>query len=378
LNILYTLGAKFGGTGIGRTAEKSVAQVSKEHNLKVAAYGFDDNVANDFAQININRPFRWPFSNKKQYRLKRAKAFDNAVANLIENDTNILHSWNGHCLESLKKARQLGMTTIVTRASSHMLTQMKLIEEEFERYGISRDVELQTMIDRCVEEYEYADYIQVPSEFVKDSFLKRSFPAEKLIYSPFGVDFAKYRQSDGIQKGFKILFVGRIGLRKGCQYLLEAYKRLDLEGAELVLLGNIEPGFEKVLAKYRNLKGFNLPGFVKDPAELYASSSVFVFPSIEEGSALVTYEAMASGLPLVTTFNSGSLVRDGVDGYIVPIRDVDGICEKIQILYNDKNMAKEMGNKGREFISEYSWERYGRTIAGYYRKIEENRNAART
>lgn len=375
MKVLYTIGTKFGGTGIGRIAAHSVSEIAAEHELLIAAAGFAGSLP--ACALRIKPPWRRPLIAKKRYRLKKALAFDNAAAQLVGPGLDVFHSWNSYCLHSLKAAKEAGATTIVTRASSHILTQMEILTEEFEKHGMMREVELSRMIDRCVQEYDIADYVEVPSEFVKKSFLDRGFPEEKLLYAPFGVDSTSYRQAGHSGEVFRLLFIGRVGLRKGVHYLLEAWKKLSLPGAELVLAGNVEPGFEKILKQYRSLPGLVVQGFLKNPQELYASSSAFVFPSLEEGSALVTYEAMAAGLPLVTTFNSGSLVRDGVDGFIIPIRDTQAICEKVTELYEDRDRAGEMGRSGREYIGSYTWERYGRELANHYHKIEEARSGAR-
>lgn len=373
MNVLYSLGAKFGGTGIGRTAARSVSTIAREHQLRVAAAGFADDVQGTFSRSRIKPPRRWPLADKKRYRLRRAAAFDAAVSRLIDSDLDIFHSWNGFCLEGLSTAREQGVTSIVVRASSHMLTQMAILRGEYEKYGVKETVEIQEMIDRCVAEYDAADYVQVPSEFVRSSFLDRGFPEEKIICLPFGVDPERYSVAAHDQTVFRLLFVGRIGLRKGVHYLLEAWKKLKLPESELILAGNIEPGFASMLKNYQSLKGLVLPGFVRNPAQHYAAASVFVFPSLEEGSALVTYEAMAAALPVITTFNSGSIVRDGVDGLIVPIRDIDAICRSIEKLYRNRDLAREMGASARARVSQHTWERYSRELARHYKSIEETR-----
>ncbi len=376
MKVLYTIGAKFGGTGIGRTAARSVKDIAANHELHVAAAGFAGDLPDSVAAIKISLPKRWPFANKKRFRLKKAITFDTKATELITPQMDVFHSWNSHCLECLKTARSQGLTTIVVRASSHMLTQMEILNEEFEKFVVKREIELPEMIDRCVEECELADYVQVPSEFVRKSFIDRGVPEEKLIFAPFGVDSSRFRPAESTDDVFRVLFVGRIGLRKGVQYLLEAWKALALPKAELVLLGNIEPGFEKLMSEYRSLPGVVLPGFVKDPAETFASASVFIFPSLEEGSALVTYEALAAALPVITTFNSGSLVRDGVDGFIVPIRSAEAICDRISKLYEDRELGRHMGHSGRELVRQYTWDRYSRALAAHYRHIEEIRSGA--
>jgi glycosyltransferase involved in cell wall biosynthesis len=91
---------------------------------------------------------------------------------------------------------------------------------------------------------------------------------------------------------------------------------------------------------------------------IFESADAFVFPSLHEGSALATYEALASGLPVITTENAGSVVRDGVEGFVVPIRDVAALKEKILTLYQDAELRREMGVRARERAEQFTWEEY--------------------
>jgi len=92
--------------------------------------------------------------------------------------------------------------------------------------------------------------------------------------------------------------------------------------------------------------------------QYYQSADIFVYPSLHEGSALAIYEAMASGLPVITTYNSGSVVRDGEEGYILPIRDVEALMEKILLLYQDEDLRYLMGKKARERVEDFTWAQY--------------------
>ena len=107
----------------------------------------------------------------------------------------------------------------------------------------------------------------------------------------------------------------------------------------------------------------------KDPAELYRDADVFIFLSVEEGSALVTYEAMASGLPVIVTPHCGSVARDGEDGFIVPIRDPAQAAEKLVRLANAPELRLAMGAAARKHIEQYTWERYGERLARAHQRI---------
>jgi glycosyltransferase involved in cell wall biosynthesis len=107
----------------------------------------------------------------------------------------------------------------------------------------------------------------------------------------------------------------------------------------------------------------------------FAQSDVFVFPSLAEGSALVTYEAMAAGLPVITTPNSGSVVRDGIDGFVVPPRDVEALAERILLLYRGSETRRQMGARGRALVAErYTWRHYRARLCGIYEALLAGRD----
>jgi glycosyltransferase involved in cell wall biosynthesis len=165
------------------------------------------------------------------------------------------------------------------------------------------------------------------------------------------------------------LFVGNIGIQKGVHYLLEAWKKLRIPNSELVFIGQIEEGMESVMKKYDGL--FTYKGHVKheDLYKEYGQASVFVLPSLQEGSALVTYEAMACGLPSIVTTNTGSVIRNGVDGYIIPIRDEEAIMEKLQYMFEHEEALASMGNSALNYVQEFTWEAYTNRIVDTYRSL---------
>jgi glycosyltransferase involved in cell wall biosynthesis len=101
-------------------------------------------------------------------------------------------------------------------------------------------------------------------------------------------------------------------------------------------------------------------------------ADVFVLPSICEGSALVIYEALASGLPVITTPNSGSVVRDNVDGSIVPIRSSDAIAECLEQFAKDADLRCTMGQNAREnALQSLSWQAYAERLVSQSELIVE-------
>jgi glycosyltransferase involved in cell wall biosynthesis len=157
-----------------------------------------------------------------------------------------------------------------------------------------------------------------------------------------------------------VLFVGQVSRRKGIRYLLDAFDELRLPDAELVLVGGVEhPRMLETCAGPL----IHIPHVqYGEVHSLFQQADVFVYPSLHEGSALAIYEALASGLPVVTTFNSGSVVRDGIDGYVVPVRDTKAIKEKLSLLYSNPNLRRDMGRNARERAEEFTWDAYQRRM----------------
>ncbi|MCK4375945.1 MAG: glycosyltransferase family 4 protein, partial [Candidatus Brocadiae bacterium] len=94
----------------------------------------------------------------------------------------------------------------------------------------------------------------------------------------------------------------------------------------------------------------------------YRWADVFCLPSICEGSATVTYEALAAGLPVVTTSNTGSIVRDGVEGFIVPIRDSDAIADALARLLKDRQLLRDMSQAALDRSAYGSLDAYGERL----------------
>jgi len=391
MKVIYSIGSKFGGHGIGGVALHAVQGIYRERALKKVLASYQGKILNPkFEAPNKHQILNSKTRIPKRYvktmglvgrGLRRLAYWDQTGWGYVVHDNifdrwaasqlepcDIFHGWNHHCLFSLRRAKELGAVTVVERASSHILTQNELLQEEYKRWGVSEKPIRPWVIKKCLAEFEEADYITVPSQFAYDSMVQRGVAEKKLLLIPFGVtleEFGSYNK----ESIFVALFVGEVGLRKGIPYLLQAWSELNLKDAELWLVGAVAADIKKVVEKYRDCEDIKFLGFRRDVPELMAKADIFVFPSIEEGSALVTYETMAAGLPVITTPNAGSLVRDSLDGYLIPIRDPDALAERIEFFYKYPEQAKVMGESGRERVSAFTWERYGEELVKAYIKM---------
>src|SRR3989344_7771560 len=265
----------------------------------------------------------------------RISAMYDGMASRALRKCDICVAWAGYGLETLRRAKKLGAKTVIERGSSHILYHTEILKEEAALQHSRVQFGHPKVIEKELREYEEADYISIPSLFVKRTFLDRGFPESKLIHVPYGVDLALFkevRKEDGV---FRVIFGGGICFRKGVHYLLQAFAELNLPNSELLLLGTVADEMIPYLKKY---EGHFRQMAYRPKSELhwwYSQGSVFVMPSLEEGLAMVQPQAMACGLPVVATTNTGGddIIRDGIDGYIIPIRDVEKLKEKILFLY---------------------------------------------
>jgi glycosyltransferase involved in cell wall biosynthesis len=372
--IIYSFGNKFAGAGIGTTAYYGARELYRHglvQRLLCGAYVPTEIPAEVIRAIGLSNralcklaslePSGWLW-------YVQAVLYDAWAARHIA-QADLFHVWVGYGSQSLRRAKAQGMTTVVQVVSSHPNFQNRLMREEFARWGQTWPV-WDAGLARMLREIDQADYILIPSDFVRESFLAEGIPESKLIQAPFGVDVSRFTPAKTSEaRPFRVVFVGQVGLRKGVPYLLEAWKRLGWRDAELWLVGRVLPEIKEVLKTYAELPGVRIVGFSGAPATAYQQADIFVLPSIEEGSALVTYEAMACGLPVVTTPNAGSVVRDGVEGFIVSIRDPDALAERIDQLRSDADLRREMGYAARTRATQFTWEIRGETLARYYSSL---------
>jgi glycosyltransferase involved in cell wall biosynthesis len=296
-------------------------------------------------------------------------AFDRRVARRLE-PADLVVAWSSMALHTHRRARELGARTVVERGSSHIAFQRDLLEEERRRWGITGPAPVDPWsVEKELLEYEEADAIAIPSSFVRRSFVGRGVAEAKLLQVPYGVDLRAFRPLPRRSGGFRAIFVGALWLRKGIPDLLEAARRAQVE---LWLVGPRRAETDPFLERHAG--HFEHKGEVPQArlVELYAEADVFAIASIEEGLAMVIPQALACGLPVICTTHSGGddLVLDGVNGFVVPIRDPETLAERLVSLRDDPERLAAMKRAAVESVARgHSWHDYGLAIAARYRAL---------
>ncbi|HUZ04871.1 MAG TPA: glycosyltransferase, partial [Acidobacteriaceae bacterium] len=261
-------------------------------------------------------------------------------------DCDALIAISGAALDAGRTLQLRGGKYICDRGSTHAYFQERIVREEFHNWGQAVRTHNPRDMEREEQQYAVADCITVPSQFAARSFVTEGLPAEKIRVIPYGVRLDNFHpQGELDPEQFNVIFAGQISLRKGVPYLLEAFARLRHPRKRLRMVGALQPEMRALLPKLP-LDQVELIGVVprSQLASYLSTSDVLVLPSIEEGLALVQGEAMACGCPVIATPNSGSedLFTNGKEGFIVPIRDANGIADRLQLLADDFQLRQQM------------------------------------
>jgi glycosyltransferase involved in cell wall biosynthesis len=257
-----------------------------------------------------------------------------------------IYAFNTAGLEIMQAAHRSGLRTVMEQTIAPYGFEMELMQGENAAYPgweeiSSSNAAVQEYIERERQEWSIADLILCGSEFVKAGIQHCGGPVEKCLVVPYGVDPKFQIPPKQPHSGpLRVLTVGTVGLRKGIPYVLEAAKQLKGR-ATFRVVGPVQvsPDAAAQLSEHLELVGHVLRSQI---VEQYAWADVFLLPSICEGSAEVTYEALSCGLPVITTANSGSIVEDGISGFIIPMQNSASIVDELESLLQNPDVLQKM------------------------------------
>ncbi|HAY13065.1 MAG TPA: hypothetical protein DCY02_01185 [Armatimonadetes bacterium] len=273
------------------------------------------------------------------------------------------------------RAQAMGMKYVCDRPCSHIRTQYELIQREYEEHGVKRLAVDPRIIAREEEEYRQADLIITPSTFARNTFLERGFTPERVACVPLGVNLKDfYPEGKPSDSEFRIAFAGQISYRKGIPHLLKAFDKLDVPGKQLHMVGSVRKDIRPLISQYEGRSDVHIRGKlnVSELRQLFSSSHLLVLPSVEDGFGMVLAEAMACGCPVLATTNTGAfdLIDEGQEGFLVPIRDPDSLCDKMTLLASNRSLHAEMSEKALARVQRLAgWQTYGDQLAEALTKL---------
>ena len=293
----------------------------------------------------------------------------------------IFHFMSGVGLYSAKKAKRKGAVVVCDVRQEYPDFQFSMLEQESKLMGIEAQASGKSYDRKIKMEFAIADYFIVPSDYAKKTFIQYGVYSDKIFVLPYGVSGLTVSGHSGINnnpssygKTFRLIYAGQIVLRKGIQYLIDGFNRLEVEDAELLLIGRIDKGMKGIIDKAmaENQKIRTIGHLEK--SELYKyfhASSVFVLPTLADSWGLVVLEAMSCGLPVIITEHTGAkeAVSDGIDGFVVPIRDPTAITDRLRFLHDNVEERRRMGEAARKTANKYTWDAYGDNLVKIYSEI---------
>lgn len=316
------------------------------------------------------------FINKSRLLLQRSairyyqeKLFDKYVSSQLDNKCDILFYDISSGLDSLNKAKKCGLLTMVQEQMAHPKFNHTIIEEECKKFNVAYNTALMhpDMLKRRTSVLKECELIiALSSSVAKKSLESHGIPSCKIQVVPLGVDSNHFKPQKRVDDKFRVLFVGNGTLIKGVPYLLDAWKRLSLKNAELIICGVQN---RKILARYKKDVDFKAPGFV-EAINYYKKASIFVLPSLSDAFSRAVLEAMACGLPVIISDGVGAMdiITNGEEGFVVPVKDVNALSERINYLYCNQEQIVDMGRNARKTAKKYTWERYGASIVDVIEK----------
>jgi glycosyltransferase involved in cell wall biosynthesis len=285
--------------------------------------------------------------------------FAQNTARIIERSpaARVFFGYSMGSLEALQAARRRGLFTVVDQIDP-ALEEAEIVRQERERFPdweerAARQPE--PYWRRLRDEWSTAHLVVVNSEWSRQSLIKHGLPPEKVAVVPLAYE-PPAQASTGHRpagKNLRVLWLGTVILRKGIQYLLEAARRLP--AVEFTVAGPVRISQRVVGAAPSNVRFLGQVPHLQT-AELFKTSDLFLFPTLSDGFGLTQLEAMAWGLPVVTTRHCGEVVIDAENGLLVPARDGQAIAEAIARVEADRELLAALSRKALATVTAFSLE----------------------
>lgn len=350
----YALGTRHGTRG-----------VPPEHTRLQPLFGFFNYI---FART-------LPDYEAESLRYRLFGLFDRWVQSLLRPGQ---HFFTGYAFANgaMRRVKQNGGIVFLDAWTSHPEEQWNLVAAEQQRWESRFPPASRYYQDRTIESVAAADYITTASTFVRQSFLKRGFDPQRLLFCPYPMDLEMFHPAPEPRptgRPFTLLHTGGLSLRKGAPYLLEAFRliRKEVPNAVLRVKRHIRNDVVDIVRRNADLPiEWSSQLDWAEHVRRYQTSDLFLFPSVEDGFALVVAEALACGLPVITTPNTGAsdLVRPGENGEVVPVCDSQALAQAALKWWERIRVGERIG--GYEALkSRLGFQKFEETFIGHLARL---------
>lgn len=379
MRILYSFPHSLGSPGIGTTAWHQVAQLVAKGHLVTVVTGRMTRPLAGVQRVRKTASLAGRRIPRRTIGLGRFLAYHDLRARAVlrsgSDEFDVVHTWPLAAQRTLLAARELGIAGLREAPNTHTANAYRVVGRETRALGLRMDPENSHRFNArrlATEEREWkaATGILVPSDAVARSFLQEGFAPQQLFPHRYGYHPDDYGGSAGAARrsgGLRAVFVGRCEPRKGLHHALRAWhaSEASVDGS-FTIYGSFAPGYRERLGTLLSHPSVYYAGFVDRPARAYAEADVLMLPSIEEGSALVTYEAMAMGcVPLVSSA-AGAYLTTGIDGLVHPVGDVAALTDHLDALARDPVLLSRLREAALVSAATLTWsEAVDRLVACY-------------
>jgi alpha-maltose-1-phosphate synthase len=351
---------------IERTLRRSMKRPPKWLGNRVVGYIPADKIRT-VPRLELMARLRLGFGAEEQIVLHdRNENFQRAIPDSEICETDVVVGFDTSSNILADRAAIAGRPLILDQTIAHPRSKNRVYESIKKQFpDWADDLEIRAAMVSAAEDAEHrkAARIVVASSFTKATLVENGVPVEKIVLNPYGVDLqrfaARHQTRDGVRP-FRFIFAGLVCARKGIPLLQKAWAALQPKDAELWIVGPMTPTAAKNVSSDGNVR---VMGKVPNTrlAAMLSQSDVFVFPSYFEGFALVLLEAMASGLPVITTTATAGpdIISQGKDGWIIDPGDLDALVETMRFCLQNQDRITEMGANARRTAERFSWDAYG-------------------
>ena len=376
--VLYSFPHAIGAPGIGTTAWQQVRALS---HLGVAVTLYCTTVARPLPEtVTVVETLRVAGRRIPHRLLGVQRAYDyhdRRTAWAIgrsRGSYDVVHAWPRACLRTFATARRTGPISFRELPNAHTAATFAAARQADLDTGVTlpaQNSHASSIARLALEDREFAaaDRLLAPSDFVLDSFVERGIDPVKVVRHAYGHDPARFvPPAVDLPRPFTAIFVGRGEPAKGLHFALDAWLRSSASrNGRLLILGRLLPDYERALADRLAHPGVEVLGFVDDVAAVLAGCDVLIFPTYTEGSALVTFEAMAMGVVPLVSEAAGAPVTDSVDGFRHAVGEVDALVRQLDLLAGPGGTLAAIRTAAVAASRHQTWDDGGRRLLEAYR-----------